>query len=386
MKRSIGIDIVNVNRIENIYSKYGDKFLNRICNPREIKYIQSKNYNVQTIAGIFSAKESIAKALGTGISDGLSFKDIQIIHNTNGAPRGMAKDIDFSLSISHDNDLAISIAMKNGLHIEEGLVLLSRSDKTFKGSFGRLMVMASSKGMVGSGYLSSMAALRCGTGLVYHYVDPKDGILDILSIKYTEVIVRDNDPLTDVQEMDAIAIGPGLGKSNYKKRVLKDLLNIDIPMVIDADGINLLTKEDLKDKTASTILTPHIGEFRRLTGKDLDNDGLRECGKKFAKKYETVLVLKDYKTLVTDGDRHYILDEPNGALATAGSGDVLTGIIGALVAQGHSLYDSGILGVQIHSLAGKVSKYKNSSRATIATDLIESLKEVFVRMESVDED
>ena len=388
MQSGVGIDIVKINRIKKLYLKYGVDFLERIFNPNEIDYIMSKGYPVETIAGMFSMKESVAKALGTGISKGLNFRDIRIDYTDKGAPYGLAKDYKLKLSVSHDGDYVVSTAIKSNNSITLPVELTNtylRCDNTHKGSYGKAMIYASSKGMIGAGYLTCMAALRSGCGLVYHYVDPLDNIADLLSIKHTEAIVRDTDPLIDVMDMDCVAFGPGVGQDISKKDILKNLLKLNIPLVIDADGINILDLKHFKKKKAFTIITPHIGEFKKLIDSDKIGDDLREQAKKFAKEYSTIVVLKDYQTYITDGSREYILDKPNSALSTPGSGDILTGVITSMVSQGYSLWDSALLGVNIHSLAGHISAINNSKTATIATDIIGSLKEVFVRLESVNE-
>lgn len=390
---NFGIDIVNIARIGRLYEKFGYKFLDRFCNSCEISYIKDKNYKDQTIASIYAMKEAASKAYGTGIGKALSFKDIEISYDKAGRPYGKIKNRNLSLSASHDGKYCIGFAHMQGSHIDIGDKVLELHQKlkkdntTHKGTMGKVMVIGSSKGMVGSGYLSSMAALRTGSGLVYHYVDPKDEIMDILSIKHTEVIIRDNDPLDDIDLMDGILFGPGIGKKEYNTYLLKKLLNSDIDIVIDADGLNTLADNLslLENKTCRLILTPHVKEFERLVGKKIDKDEIFEEADGFAREYDLDLVLKDYRTYITNSKTCHLVDRPNSALSTPGSGDVLAGIIVSLIGQGLDSYQASILGVYLHSMAGQVSATRNSKASTIATDLIDSLKYVFKELEILNE-
>lgn len=388
MYGNIGTDIVEINRIKNIYDKFGDKFLNRIFNPEEIEYIKDRKYKSETIAALFSFKESISKALGTGFSGGLTFKDIRIFHSSLGAPRGEAKGKNFLLSASHDGDFAITIALitDNGVEVPSRVLELykKRPDFSHKGTFGKSMVITGSKGMVGAGYLSSTATLKSGCGLTYHYVDDEDDIFLPLSTKHVEVILKNTDPLKDISKMDSVLFGCGVGVNRRKRELLRRLLREEIRLIIDADGINMLAEDlsHLISKKSKVILTPHILEFSRLTGNVLGpGEKLYSLAKDFAKIYGVVLVLKDSKTIITDGDSLEIVDRENSGLATAGSGDVLSGIITSLVAQGYDLYEASVLGVNIHSLAGEISSKKKSKTTMVARDIIDNLDEVFRKLE-----
>lgn len=382
--RNIGIDIVDVKRIEKIYDKFGDKFLHKIFNPLEIDYIKARNCKAETIAALFSFKESISKALGTGFSKGLTFKDIEIFHSPLGTPRGVAKGDKFMLSASHDGNFAVTVALYDDFGVEiprrVNELYKPRTDKSHKGTFGKSMVITGSKGMVGAGYLSSTAALKSGCGLTYHYVSNEDEIFLPLSTMHLEVILRNTNPLRDLHGMDGVLFGCGVGVNRKKRELLRQLLAEEINLVIDADGINMLAENlsSLISKKAKVILTPHILEFSRLTGKVIaPGEKLYSLAKDFAKIYNVVLVLKDSKTVITDGDSLEIVDRENSGLATAGSGDVLAGIITSLVAQGYGNYDAAVLGVYIHSLSGEFASKKKSKTSMIARDVIDSLDDVF---------
>lgn len=384
----MGIDLLRINRIGDVYSKHKENFLNKVFNESEISYIEKKNFKGETIASMFSFKEAISKSLGTGFGKDLKFKDITISHDSLGRPSGVVGDIKFDLSASHDGDYVVTVSSytNDKLEIEDSIrdLFKKRKDKFHKGDFGKSMIIASSKGMVGSGYLASLAALKSGCGLTYHYVFEEDDILLPLSIKHTEVIVRDSNPLRDLKTMDGVLFGCGLGISRHKRQLLSDLLEEDIYLVIDADGINILA-EDLSKllvKKARVVLTPHVLEFSRLT-KEFIPPGKRlyNLAKNFAKTYKVILVLKDSKTMITDGENVYFIDKENSGMATAGSGDVLAGIITSLISQSYDIFDAALLGANIHSLAGQVAMDEKSKSSMLARDIIDCLDKVFKSLE-----
>ncbi|MDU6031600.1 MAG: NAD(P)H-hydrate dehydratase, partial [Peptoniphilus harei] len=259
----------------------------------------------------------------------------------------------------------------------------NRDDFGHKGDFGNIAIIGGSMGMTGSSYLSSNAALKAGAGLVYNIV-PRE-IFDIMSIKFIEPIAKTFDDLEEMEKflegIDAVAMGPGMGLGAYGKNVFERIIKIEKNLLIDADGLNILSKnlnllEERKDFT--TILTPHEGEFARLTGLSLEKikNNRKTVAEEFAKKYKVILVLKGHETIVTDGERTYTNSTGNSGMATGGSGDVLTGIISALM-KNYNLFDAARLGVYIHGLSGDIYARKNSKTSLRARDLIENLSAVF---------
>ncbi len=385
---NIGIDMVKVARIQKIYDKYGNKFLEKVFNNTEISYIKNKKFKTETIAGMFSFKESISKSLGTGFGEKLKFKDINISHDKLGKPMGKVGDKNFLLSASHDGDYVVTFAMANNetIEISESIrkLYIPRRDDFHKGDYGKTMIIASSEGMIGSGFLASKAALKAGCGVTYHYVFEEDNIFQSLSIKHTEVILKKDNPIISLEKMNSVLFGCGLGISRKKREVLTELLNSDINLVIDADGINMLAEDTsrLFTKKAKLVLTPHILEFSRLI-KEVIPPGkkLYSYAKDFAKVNNLVLVLKDSKTMITDGERVEFIERENSGMATPGSGDVLAGIITSLISQGYSCFDGAFLGAQIHSLAGLVAANKKSKASMIASDIIDGMDSVFKELE-----
>lgn len=389
----LGIDIVEISRIKKLMDE-NENFLLKVFNEDEIERIKKRKEPYERAGGIFAAKEAVAKALGTGIGK-ISFKDIKIKYNED-SPYAEVFDMKFDLSISHERSYAVAVAKFDGENFmernyEEEIILdeeikslwKDRDDFGHKGDFGKIAIIGGSMGMTGSSYLSSNAALKAGAGLVYNIV-PRE-IFDIMSIKYIEPIAKTFDDLEEMEKflegIDAVAMGPGMGLGAYGQEVFKKIIKIEKNLLIDADGLNILSKnlnllEERKDFT--TILTPHEGEFARLTGLSLDEikNNRKAVAEEFAKKYKVILVLKGHETIVTDGERTYTNRTGNSGMATGGSGDVLTGIISALM-KNYNLFDAARLGVYIHGLSGDIYARKNSKTSLRARDLIESLDNVF---------
>jgi NAD(P)H-hydrate epimerase len=268
--------------------------------------------------------------------------------------------------------------------------LYKRKPDTHKGDYGYVFIMGGSPGLTGAVCLASEAALKIGAGLVNAGV-PKS-LNSIFEIKLTEVITT---PLKDNQgnisynafiqiksilkKIDVIALGCGIGLFPSTKRlVLKVIKEIDKPMIVDADGINILAEnlEVLKRrKTKNLILTPHLKEFSRLTKLDIEiiKKKRKTLVKEFAFKYNLILVLKGHHTLISNGNRLFENTTGNPGMATAGSGDVLTGIIAGLVAQGLNCLEAARWGVYLHGLSADLAVKDRTQACLIASDIIEHL-------------
>ncbi len=395
---SFGIDISKIDRFE----KYLDdkKFLNRILTEEELKIYSTKGERgkLEFLSGRFSSKEALSKALGTGIGQ-ISFKDIEILNLDSGKPiislKGRALKKwnekflkDPLVSISHDGNYVVTLVIgkKKDLGVSKTMdlnppfPLMERKREGHKGTFGRVGILGGSKGMLGSIYLSSMAALKTGSGLVYSGV-PRE-IFDLMQIKSTENIVREMDwnkesCFTEFsKDLDALGLGPGMGKSLSLKNLKGIFQSYNGPIILDADGINLLSQDmDLLKYAKNVVLTPHPGEFSRLLGKPIDiiEKNRWELSKEFAKKYSIILILKGHNTIVTDGLRIYENKTGTSGLGTAGSGDVLTGILTSLMGQGYSLYEGCCLGVYIHGLCGNFLEESIGSDGIIASDIFNEI-------------
>lgn len=385
----IGIDIVENNRIEKLIQKYEKDFINKIADKPEAEYlIDNRNMNIETVAGYFAAKEAIAKATGLGLSS-MGLKEIKIKYSNGGQPYGQWKEQVFYLSISHESEYTVAVARikEDNLTLEIPNTLFEafpRPKSTdHKGSRGRVGIIGSSPGMLGSGILSSRAALRIGAGLVYHIAKPE--ILDVLSLRHLEIMVKSYNNLKDEVEftksLDTLAIGPGMGLSSLDYQ--RFLHHMDFPgnLVIDADGLTHLSKDLTvisSRKPFTTVLTPHHMEMQRLTGIPVDEirHNPLDIANAFAKEHKVVLLLKGMNTVVTNGIDDYINSTGSPSLATAGTGDVLTGIISGLLAQGVEPYTGACLGAFIHGACGNFLEDMMTSNATIASDLIKILPKV----------
>jgi len=254
-------------------------------------------------------------------------------------------------------------------------LLPKRDPKAHKGSYGKVLIIAGSEGMSGAAILCSRGSIRSGAGLTYLAV-PKN-LVNLVDLATPEVITLPVERYRSVKA-NAIAIGPGLGVSSKSKNILLNLTQKYIPLIIDADGINILAKNLtlLYKSKASVIITPHPGEMARLIKKTISyvQDNREKVAQEFAKEHECIVVLKGHKTIVAEPlGRKYINDTGNPGMASGGVGDVLTGMIAAFVAQGLALFDAAKLGVYIHGLAGDLAARDKGEYGLIASDLVERI-------------
>lgn len=264
-------------------------------------------------------------------------------------------------------------------------ILPDRDADAHKGNFGKILLLCGSRGYTGAAALAAMGALRCGAGLVYLGVP--EGIYTIEAVKLTEAIVfplpDDDGSLSDLAvdkilqmlpQMDAVLIGPGLGQSDGTLTVLKTVLaKFTGPVVIDADGINLLAGhiDLLRGRAASTILTPHEGEFSRIAGQAC-KDRVAEA-RAFAADNQVILLLKGHRTVITDGATCYINQTGNPGMAVGGSGDVLAGMITALLGQGVAPLQAAACGAWLHGAAGDICEKEIGQYGMLPTDMLQVL-------------
>jgi ADP-dependent NAD(P)H-hydrate dehydratase len=268
--------------------------------------------------------------------------------------------------------------------------LAPRRTDSNKGTHGRVLVLAGSRGMAGAGVLCASAALRAGAGLVRLAV-PGELLPTVAAANpcvMTASLSHDDDgrfgreaeaeALALAQTSDVVVLGPGLGRSAALTDLLAHFLAKHAkPIVLDADGLNNLTHDPtaLQRHAGPVIITPHPGEFARLLHVDTGavQANRRELAVAFAREKRLTVVLKGHGTLVTDGQRLYVNTTGNPGMATAGSGDVLTGIVAALLGQGLDPFAAAQLGVYLHGLAGDLGRDTVGEVSLIATDLIDYL-------------
>ncbi|HCO93346.1 MAG TPA: NAD(P)H-hydrate dehydratase [Phycisphaerales bacterium] len=266
-----------------------------------------------------------------------------------------------------------------------------------KGDYGKVCIIAGSVGMSGAAALAGRAALRAGAGLV-RVATPKSVLPIVAAIEpsfTTIALPEDGDGrisakaihavLEAAGQNDAVAFGPGIGTSGALRSMLEQLLDQEnLRLVIDADGLNNLAglKNWPAGLKAKLILTPHPGEMKRLWSSLLREelpDKRQQQALQLAQRTNTIVVLKGAGTVVTDGEKVYINKTGNPGMATAGSGDVLTGVITALLGQGLSNFDAAVLGVYIHGLAGDIAAEKFGRVSLITTDIIDLLPGAFLK-------
>lgn len=265
-------------------------------------------------------------------------------------------------------------------------LLKKRSHFAHKGSCGHLAILAGSKGMAGASILSARAALRTGVGLLT--VHGPEGNRCILQTIVPEVIYDADPHLECISEFyhankyDALAIGPGMGTRTASAEMMRQLLQQSRPpAVFDADALNILSMHDtlLPQVPKGSILTPHPGEFARLFGETRNSMEQLEEARLMAARYEVIIVLKGAHTrIVTPQGKVWFNGSGNPGMATGGTGDVLTGIIGSLLAQTYDPESAARLGVFLHGLAADLALKKQSEESLLASDVIESLGAAFL--------
>lgn len=256
-----------------------------------------------------------------------------------------------------------------------------------KGSHGKVLLIAGNTHMAGAAYLAGYSAMISGIGMVRIYT-PTCNRTSILS-QFPEAIVvgyeqwDEQELLEQLQWADVVAIGPGIGQDDVAENLVRvTLQNAEVPMVVDADALNLLAKH--RDWLASAhtemILTPHLGEMSRLTDNPImfiQEHKLAVC-QEFAKTYRVICVLKDAATVISDPYAAiYLNPTGNAGMATAGSGDVLTGLIAGLVAQGMTPEQAAAVGVYLHGMAGDRAAQQQGMHSMVASDIIDGIKLIY---------
>lgn len=272
---------------------------------------------------------------------------------------------------------------------------LKRSATAHKGTFGRVFIVAGSRGMTGAASLSGMAALRSGAGLVtvgipdavYRVVARRDPELMVRSLPSTSQGTLALKGFSEIKRLcvaqNVLAIGPGLSQNVATQKLIRKILQTtELQRVVDADALNALKGhlEVLKVCRGRAVLTPHPGEFVRIFGGKLDDSDVlrKKRALEAAQEHGVVIVLKGHRTVIAspEGDCH-INTTGNPGMATAGSGDVLTGVISALAGQGRSLFEAACLGAHVHGLAGDLAAKKVGQVSLIAGDILCFLPQAF---------
>lgn len=270
-------------------------------------------------------------------------------------------------------------------------LLPARDPFGHKGTFGKVLLLCGSKGYTGAPWFAAMGALRSGTGLVYLGVP--ESIYAIEAVKLNEPVIfslpEENGMLSEaalpeilkrLPNMDAVAMGCGLGQSAGTEQIVQTVLqNAACPVVLDADGINVMGKHKdiLRRRAAPTILTPHYGEFLRIGG--IPEESPMKAAAKLAEELSSIVLLKGHETCITNGIRGYVNHTGNSGMAKGGSGDVLAGVILGLLGQGMAPLEAAACGAFFHGAAGDLAARELSEYGMIPTDLLTALPRLLKR-------
>ena len=271
-------------------------------------------------------------------------------------------------------------------------MLPDRPEDSNKGTYGRLLVIAGSKGMAGAAYLNAHAAYMTGAGLVRIYTSSDNR--EILQTLLPEAIVTTYEEYNKEELLslftwaDSVCIGSGLGMSRLSEKILKTVMEyVKVPCLIDADGLNLLAEnKNYLNQMAERrfVITPHMKEMSRLTGtpvEELKADRIQIL-KDFISRYRITCVLKDSRTLIASEEKGIRMNlTGNSAMAKAGSGDVLAGVISGWMVQGKEAEDAAELGTYIHGLSGDLAKFEKGVYSVMARDLIEYISKALMKLE-----
>ncbi len=392
----VGVDVTVVDRIAGALRR-NPRFAQRIYTDAEQRYAAAKP---ERWASRWAAKEAVKKLYGSMGERMPAYKAIEVVRRRGGAPqvhvRGEPTDI--ALSLTHDGGLAIAVAVSRTPRrhpalpdMPSDLLLAARPDDGHKGTFGRVVVVAGSRGFTGAPRLAAMGAARGGAGLVEVCVP--EGIHSIVAVGCLEVMPT---ALADagtgtlraegvaalrerLRGADALVIGPGLGRSPDTVPALLDILtDLPCPAVVDADALNIAAEAgfDWHRCGQPVVLTPHPTEMSRLAGMSTEAVQADRIGlaQRYADERGVVLVLKGAETVIAAAahpvhvDTHRVV-----ALATGGTGDVLAGLIGSMLAQGLEARDAAVAGVTIHAQAGMMVQARRGRAGALASDVIETL-------------
>jgi hydroxyethylthiazole kinase-like uncharacterized protein yjeF len=269
--------------------------------------------------------------------------------------------------------------MKTLTHESIKALIEPRKTDANKGDLGHAFLIAGNLGRVGSAVIAARACLRSGVGLLTVSVPQEERIILQVAIPEAMLIMRDHIH-DELNNYSALGMGCGIGTGEMAKELLIAVLSqIDVPLLLDADALNIISeKKDLLNQLPQkTIITPHPKEFDRLFGlHESQNDRTFTAITK-AQEYGIVIVLKGHNTLITSGGEAFLNPTGNAGLAKAGSGDALTGIITAFLAQGYPAFDAAKMGVYIHGLASDLALVQQSMESMLITDVIEYLGKAF---------
>jgi hydroxyethylthiazole kinase-like uncharacterized protein yjeF len=266
-------------------------------------------------------------------------------------------------------------------------IFKKRLPDSHKGNHGHALIISGSKAKMGAAIISAKACLKSGVGLLTVNIPKKERLAIFISIPEAMVEFREDN--NDWNKKDAFAIGPGFGTDKQAERKVAFVIEtVKSPIVFDADSLNILANNQqlLSKLPAKSILTPHVKEFDRLFGIHFSVEKRQQKAIEKALELNCIIVLKGHKTFITDGKQSFQNTNGNSGLAKGGSGDALTGIITAFLAQGYEQLKAAILGVYLHGLAADITLETQSEESMLITDVIENLGKAFHQIQIIKTD
>ena len=248
-----------------------------------------------------------------------------------------------------------------------------RNENSHKGNYGHSLLIAGSKNKMGAALIASKACLRSGTGLLTVSIPEEEK--NTLNTFLPEAMLSFRDNLIDFSLFDGIGIGPGLEQNEAAQKLVYSVFLKAKALVIDADALNILAQNQdwFSQLPKNSVLTPHPKEFDRLFGNHNSEEERRSTATTKAREFNCIIVLKGHKTFITNGIDTFENTTGNSGLAKGGSGDALTGIITAFLAQNYSCLEASILGVYLHGLAADITLESQSEESMLITDVIENI-------------
>lgn len=290
----------------------------------------------------------------------------------------IVKDVGFLNQAYNNSDIKNEIY---DFYVREDLKLIpDRLKNSNKGSYGTVTVIAGSENMSGAAVMCANAVYRCGAGIVK--VATHRESMDIVRNNLYEAIVEDYEGNIWISDKDIVVIGPGLSVCEKSRDLVAKVLESCCRTVIDADGLNVISnnRELLNRLHENVIVTPHIKEMSRLCGNEVSyiRENIVKAAREFSQKYKCITVIKDATTVISDRNGKITVNmSGNSGMSTGGSGDVLAGIIGGMLSQKLSVYQSACLGVYIHGMAGDLARDELTEYGMMASDIINAIPRVF---------
>ncbi len=359
-----------------------------------VKYINNSDATVVSIdvpSGLMTEDNTYnvrANIVRADVTLTLQHKKLSFLFAENQELLGELRILDIQLSKEGIEKIPSSYCLLEESDVKK--IILRRNDFAHKGNMGHALIVAGSYGMAGAAILASKACLRSGVGKVTIHTPKKN--VQILQTSVPEAILsidKDEAYVTetlDTSSFNSLGIGPGLGLQEYSSIALvSQVRRSNIPVVLDADGLNIFAKHRawVQQLPKGVILTPHPKEFDRLSGGDFTDSYERlESARQMAQNFKAYILLKGHYSALCLPDGDVVFNSTgNSGMATAGSGDVLTGIITAFLARGYSQKDACMLGMYIHGLAGDIASKVVGKESLIASDIISCLPKAFQKLE-----